>query len=308
MLDELVHFHVCRPAEFGYVTVAFHDVPNGTVIKEQLPETAERVSTCATVMWFAKSFEPSLLEHGIAALCDVIKSIELNTGTACLINLHSLMLPEVVEVGDLNAGRKIMVESLPRHAPIVSPAVAAGLIVWEGFDKRELRDVSGDIQQLYMQSAVWQGKAIRALAVGDTEFCVVASETWIETLAIRLAAELNRLAGSDIPDLKSEVIGKGLAPFITKWLGSKFLKGQWDHRNADCEFGRWHRDCWSVRNDVVHTGKHPTVEEARRAYVSANQLAWFISERAATLTEPMFAEVAGHFKGMSDIRKAKRKS
>jgi hypothetical protein len=302
--DNAIGFHVCRDYGHAALTVAFYEMDPHQVLKHVPDHLIGSKHTYATIVWMAEEFSEDLLDLGLEALDDIVKNIELATGRACILPMCRYQLPEKFVVGSRHPdGRKgrgtIQQRGIQR--PLVDREQTLALSLWD-FDKRASFDDLPTPAHIFRQAAVWQRKAIRALAMGDTEFVAIASETWIEVFAIRSATELNKLVGTPIPDTKRETL-RGIARFIVTWLGSKHFGGRWDHTAKETEFGRWHSSCLGLRNEVVHGGRHPTLEEAQEAYDAAHKLIWHFTEQLAKVRAPELSEFRDFFSGIAAGRR-----
>lgn len=299
-------FHVCRDYGDIALAVVFYEMSPHTALKFVPDNLVGSKHTYATIVWMVEDFTEQVLDVGLVALDDIVKNIELATGHPCILPACRHQLPDKFVVGILraNGGRaRYVVNQVGLRRPVISEQIAPSLALWDFDKKSELEEMPPPIS-IFAQSSVWQRKAIRALAMGDTEFVAVASETWVEVFVIRLAAHLNAAVGTPIEDMKLETL-KGMAKFTVTWLGRSHLGGSWDRTKESTPFGRWHKACLGLRNEVVHAGKHPTMVEAQEAYDAAHAYIWHLTENIAKLEAPEHNQFRQFFSEIAAMRRAR---
>jgi hypothetical protein len=309
-------WHVCLHRPYGYLFVVFHHVEHGEVIKTTSPEIANCLGLCITLVWTTNNPTPEQIWAGIEAADEIVQAAELATGKPIPIPLKPMQLPDrfairVIDPGAAAGDRDRTALVLPTSRPFVVEANEF-LVFAVGHQIGVLgptpEQQSDPLTQAVALSATWQRRAIRALGVGEWPDAVVASNIWVETLMVRLAAILHEANGNPLQDIPHLVMKRGLASFANTYLGSPFLKGTWDHKRSDTPFGAWHAQCFLRRNEIVHTGKLVTADEAHTAYKAAHALAHEITRQAAKIKDPKLMPALKALREMAEYAEARRKS
>lgn len=287
-------WHVCLARPYGHLFVVFQHVRHGDVVKTTTPEIADCLGLCISLVWTSNSPNPEQILGALETADEIIQAAELTTGKPIPLPLKPMQLPDrfavrVIDPGAPGRDRDRMVLVLPTSRPFVVEAnefliLAVGHRMGVLGPKPEQK--SDPLTQTVALSATWQRRAIRALGVGEWPDAVVASNIWVETFMVRLAAILHEADGRPLHDIPTLVMRRGLASFVSTHLGSPFLKGQWDHKRPDTPFGAWYAKCLSVRNKIVHTGVLVEAHEAQMAYKSAHGLAHHVTRQAAKIKTP----------------------
>ena len=309
-------WHVCVERSYGQLYVIFQHVRHGDVVETSVREVADRSGLCITLMW--TSGEPSKedVRDAIQTADDIIQAAELTKGQPLPIPLKPRQLPDRFAIRTIHPsapdGENV------RHTVVVpdeKPVLIAAddrLVHAVGLQVGALGpypDFGGDpLWAAIKLSSSWQRRAIRALGVEEWPDAVVASNVWIETFMVRLAAILQDANGTPLQDIPALVMRGGLAKFVNAQLGSPFLKGNWDHTRTDTAFGAWHARCFSLRNEIVHAGRLVGETEAAAAYNAAHELAHDITRRAAKVKDPNLMPALEALRSMAATNKRRSRS
>jgi hypothetical protein len=303
-------FHVYRYREFGHQFAIFHQIPRNYVLQTDI----DVLDTCITILWTAKEVAVDQIMSGVLLADEIIRNIELITGKAFPVPLGPLQIPTPFEIAQFVVGestiRKIRSDEKGELLPKFNDAVAQALYALQGFDKDYNELMERSPYSVIKVAARWQQKAIRARGSSEWSDCIVASSIWAEVFVVQMTVGINEVVGEPIVDLR-KALSRGLPRFITTYLGSKHLKGRWDHTDKDTPFGRWYQECQEVRNTVVHTGKLPDEADAHGAYDAAHQFVKFLTVEIARLKDPRLDDYLTALRGISDLilgKKPKPKS
>lgn len=300
-------WHVCVERPYGQLYIIFQHVRHGNVVETSVSEIANCLGLCITLMWTSGKPVEEEVRDAIQTADDIVQSAELVRGQPLPIPLKPRQLSDRFAIKTINPtapeGKTVL-------NTIVLPLSNAGTIVADdmlvqavGLQVGAL-DLYPDFEDdplwaALKLSATWQRRAIRALGVEEWPDAVVASNVWIETLMVRLAAILQSANGTPLQDIPTLVMRGGLAKFANAHLGSPFLKGNWDHTRADTAFGAWHAQCFLLRNEIVHAGRLVGEMEAHAAYTAAHSLAHDITRRAAKVKDPKLVQALRALRKMS---------
>ncbi|MFX4299885.1 hypothetical protein [Pseudosulfitobacter pseudonitzschiae] len=274
-----------------------------------MPELAETLGLCVTLLWTTKGNLVDELEDAIRQADQLVKQVEICFGAPLPLPLKKQQMPDRFAVGVIDPsadeGKRTTTSILvppADHGIEIDPETA----VFIG----TLLEALGPIEEVMSTpmltalhiSSKWQRQAIRARGMEEWSDVVIASNTWIETFLVQLAVLLNEAAGTPISDVQSAVMKGGLPRFVNTYLGQKFLKGRWDRTRRETEFGRWYEKCFSLRNAIVHTGHFATETEATDAYTAADDLAHYVTARAAAVHGDQFDELLQPLRLMANCR------
>jgi hypothetical protein len=292
--------------DFGNMFVILHQVRRGDVLKTQLGTLDDELDSCITILWNATKPDVRQVECGLAFADETVRNIELATGRTCSIPLTRQQLPTTFGLGwfDVasNTMRKVLVQGKGERPPKITTDLTLKLFALGGFDEKYNEMMRHPPYSSISMSARWQQKAIRALGNNEWADCILACSVWIETFVVQMTVAINELLGSPIPDTRS-ALARGLPQFINTHLGSKHLKGRWDHTLEDTEFGRWYLRCYEKRNAIVHTGALPAPEDATVAYDAAHAFIRFLTKKMAKLEDKRLDQFLVLLRAMSkDIK------
>ena len=304
-------WHVCIPRDHGFLAVVFHFVRHGDVVKSSVTQVANRKGLCVTLLWTTKDNVAAELADALKAADNVVAQAEMLLGRPIPLPLRSGQLPDRFGVRTIapdaahNGQEKIELVFLEgSHANMLRPQEVTQI---RALALEPLSDYfDTPLKQAMHLSAKWQRRAIRAGGTEDWAALVVASNTWIETLLVRSAILLEHAAGSPIRDGARELRRKSFVQFASRHLGQRLSGAKWDPKDEDAAFGKWHRDCYLLRNKVVHEGHFPSADEAKLAYAVSNGLAWYVTRQAAEIRDPKLAEFLSPFRNA--VRFAKSRS
>jgi hypothetical protein len=172
-----------------------------------------------------------------------------------------------------------------KHVPTLTPKIAPVLNALMGFDDQYATIKNTEPVKSITHAGRWQQKAIRAHGSGEYADCVVCSAIWAETFLVRMTVELMALVGEPIADLKAEM-QRGIPQFLNRNLGSKFVKGNWDHTSTITHIGKWYQTAYALRSRVVHEGYLPTADEAYDCYETTHEFVRQVSKEIGKLKDP----------------------
>lgn len=112
------------------------------------------------------------------------------------------------------------------------------------------------------------------LGSGRNAQAVIFATTATEVLVNSLFRVLWAVLGEDEKRLPG-VLDCGFMNQLTVHL-PRFLGEELDLRNVDSPPGRWHRDCYDLRNDIVHKGQKPSPPQAMAAKQATRAFAGWI--------------------------------
>lgn len=298
--EAMNHFHVCRNMDYGYLFAIFHTVRRQDVIGENVMFPDYR-DTCLTLLWTA---ETDCNDHVTAALNyadEVIRNLEFATGKAIPIGLGEVQRQSNFEVAQVKVTKgmvdRISLQHDRTHVPILTPQIVPILNALMGFDDGYETIKNTEPVKLVATAGRWQQKAIRAYGMGEYSDCVVCSAIWAETFLVRITAELMVLVGEPIADLKAEM-QRGIPQFLNRYLGSKFLKGNWDHTSMNTHVGRWYQTSYALRSRIMHEGHLPTANEAYDCYETTHVFVRQVSKEIGRLKDPRLAVATRFFTNM----------
>jgi hypothetical protein len=300
---------VCVSRPHGFLTIVLHRVRHGDVVVTTMPELAETLGLCITLLWTTKGNLVDELEDAIRQADQLVKQVEMRFGVPLPLPLKKQQMPDRFAVRTIDPsadeGKRITTSILVPpvdHGIEIDPetAVIIGTLLEALGPIEEV--MSTPMLTALHTSSKWQRQAIRARGMEEWSDVVIASNTWIETFLVQLAVLLNEAAGTPISDVQAAVMKGGLPRFVNTYLGQKFLKGPWDRTRQETEFGRWYEKCFSLRNAIVHTGQFATETEATDAYTAAHDLAHYVTARVAAVHGDRFDELLQPLKTMAKIR------
>lgn len=298
--EGMSHFHVCRNMDYGYLFAIFHTVRRQDVIGENVmfPDYED---TCLTLLWTAQS---DCNDHVTAALNyadEVIRNLEFATGKAIPIGLGEIQRQSNFEVAHVKVSKgvvdRISLQHDRKHVPILTSRIAPILNALMGFDDEYEKIKNTEPAKSVTHAGRWQQKAIRAHGSGEYADCVICSAIWAETFLVRITAELMALVGEPIADLKVEM-QRGIPQFLNRYLGSKFLKGNWDHTSTVTHVGKWYQTAYGLRSRVMHEGYLPTSDEAYDCYEITHAFVRQVSNEIGKLKDPRLTIATRFFKHM----------
>ncbi|OCC03928.1 hypothetical protein BA190_15645 [Labrys sp. WJW] len=294
------HFHVCRYMDYGYLFAIFHTVLRKDVIGDNV-SFPDYEDTCLTLLWTAQE---DCNDHITAALNyanEVIQNMEFATGKAIPVGLGEIQRQSNFEVAHVKVIEgivdRISLQHERLHIPTLSPQIAPILNALMGFDDEYEKIRDTEPVKLVNHAGRWQQKAIRAHGNGEYADCVVCSAIWAETFLVRITAELMALDGDPIANLKAEM-QRGIPQFLNRYLGSKFLKGNWDHTSEATKVGKWYQMAYGLRSRVMHEGYMPTSNEAYDCYETTHEFVRQVSKEIGELKDPKLSVVTRFFKHM----------
>lgn len=294
------HFHVCKHTEYGYLFAIFHTVLRRDVIGNNVmfPDYKD---TCVTLLWTAKSDNNDHVTAALNYADEVIRNVEFATGKAIPIGLGEIQRQSNFEVAHINVNNgtvdRISLQNERNHVPALTPRIAPILNALMGFDDEYEKIKDTEPVRLVNHAGRWQQKAIRAHGSGEYADCVVCSAIWAETFLVRITGELMALSGNPIAELKAEM-QRGIPQFLNRYLGSKFLKGNWDHTSKDTDVGKWYQTAYNLRSRVVHEGYIPTSDEAYECYERTHEFVRTVSNQIGKLKDPKLAMTTRFFNKM----------
>lgn len=301
---------VCVPRPHGFLTIVLHRVRHGDVVVTTIPELSETLGLCVTLLWTTKGNLVEELEDAIRQADQLVKQVEMRFGVPLPLPLKKQQLPDRFSVRTIDPSAD---EGSRTTTSILVPPADHGIEIdpETGVIIGTLLEALGPIDEVMSTpmltalhtSSKWQRQAIRARGMEEWSDVVIASNTWIETFLVQLAVLLNEAAGTPITDVQSAVMKGGLHRFVNTHLGQRFLKGRWDRTLRETEFGKWYENCFTVRNSIVHTGHFATETEAQDAYIAANDLAHYVTTRAAAVHGDQFDKLLQPLKTMAKTRK-----
>jgi hypothetical protein len=97
-------------------------------------------------------------------------------------------------------------------------------------------------------------------------------------------------------------LARGLPRFLNRYLGSKFLKGNWDHKSNRTEVGVWYQQCYTLRNRVVHAGHLPTNEEAINCYEKTHNFVRSITTQVGGLKDKRLLPIISLLSQMQNVK------
>ena len=296
-------WHICCHREHRVLAVVFHFVQHGDLVKTRETKLKKHKGLCVTLAWTTTGEPAAELADALDVADNIVAQAEMVLGRPIPLPLKKTQIPALygirtIELNARKGGRGVVSFHRPQGARESS---------LQQVQIEHISELSGVLgppsdcfgtplaQAMYL-SAKWQRQAIRAEGVEDWAAMVVASNTWIETLLVRLAILFNEAVGNPILNPETELIKKGFVRFASCHLGQKFLGGNWDHKSKDTVIGKWLRDCYLLRNKVVHQGHFPVASEAKAAYAASNSLAWCVTRKAAKIADPKLAEFLKPFR------------
>jgi hypothetical protein len=257
------HMHVCNSALNEPMFAVFHKVERSQVIGSNVYYKSY-LDDCITMVWTGETFADESVDMAFKFLDQVAKNIELATGCHLPIPLGELQHQTNIEVAEFRVRDGVVDRISLQHErggiPILGPEVGERLAGIMGFVPEYNLSIASEPMSSISVAARWQQKALRSHSIGEYSECVISCAIWSEIFLVRVTAELNRLKGAEIVDIEGE-LSRGLPRFLNKHLGSRFLKGNWDHKIDTTPVGLWYRDCYSLRNKIAHTG-HSSVCKA----------------------------------------------
>lgn len=297
---------VCRSRDHGFLTVVFHFVRHGDFVKTKEAQLRKREGLCVTLAWTTAGHLAAELADALEVADNIVAQAEMVLGRPMPLPLKKTQIPNqfCLRTVDLGAPRpRRRTVSLHRQEStnerMLQPWQIERIGVLSGAMGPLSEHLGEPLAQALHVPAKWQRQAIRAIGVEDWAAIVVASSIWIETLLVRLAILLNETAEIPIPDAKKELKKKGALRFASRHLDQKFLFGNWNRTGDGNAYGKWYRDCHSLRNKIVHEGHFPSENEARAAYQAANGLAWSVTRDAARNEDPKLSKILKGIRIMS---------
>lgn len=126
--------------------------------------------------------------------------------------------------------------------------------------------------------------AMRSYKNGFHKESILHAQTSIETFLRTLFSECLKIEGAN--QQKIEKIQKE-TNYITmvKREFSKRIGGSWDITNERNEVGNWYKNCYELRNKIIHSGYDPTKIEADLGLSSARNLRTFVFNRIKNTTK-----------------------
>ena len=285
---------ICVPRRDRFLVILLHRVRHGDVVQTTVPEIADTLGLCITLLWTSKGDLVSEYEDAIQQARDFVTKFEVRFGQPLPLPLTKLQMPDrfAIMTIDPSAGENnpISMDICMREANScieISPEMAVELISLLEASNSEDEVFNSRIKRALYISARWQARALRAIGREEWSDVVIASNIFIETLLVSLTTIMNEQDGNEI-NLEE---GRGWVKFVITNLGRKYLYGPWDQTKEDTIFGRWHKKCYKVRNAIVHKGHFATKAQANEAYLAANKLAIDVTMRAHNIDNDKFSEI-----------------
>jgi hypothetical protein len=111
---------------------------------------------------------------------------------------------------------------------------------------------------------------------------IIASGTAVELLVSTVIREASVLTGEDL-ERREAVLNASFAARFKDHLG-RYIRTKVDINDPDDPFGAWWKTAYRLRNEVVHRGHKPTLDEAETALVQTGELT--VHVRDALLAHP----------------------
>lgn len=299
--DGVSPFHVFRNMEFGYLIAVFHSVARSAVF-DRIDSFQENIDDCITLVWTAREFDESQVHLAIQFADEIARNIELATGAPLPIGLGDAQRPTNFEVAYANIGEekkgRISLRDERSKIPRLSTNGLAVVDALMGFNASYEKWMEKNPVSSIAVAARWQQKAIRALGSAEYADCIICCAVWAEIFLVQVTVNLMILNGEPINDLRSEV-SRGLPQFLNRFLGSKFLKGNWDHTSANTEIGEWYSSCYELRSRVAHEGHIPSSDDARKVYDITHKFVRSISKQLGELRQKELEPISSFFREMT---------
>ena len=284
---------VCVPREDRFLVILLHRVRHGDVVRTTVPEVADTLGLCITLLWTSKGDLVSEYEDAIRQARDLVTKVELRLGLPLPLPLTKMQMPDRVAIGTIDpSADEDKKFSISIGLPEENSCIEISLKI--AFELKKLLETLSPIDEVFNSrikralyiSSKWQGRALRAVGCEEWSDVVIASNIFVETILVSLTTIMNEQDGNKI-NLK----GHGWVKFVVTNLGCKYLNGPWDHTKENTIFGRWYKKCYKVRNAIVHEGHFATETEANEAYSAANDLAFDVANRAQNIHNDKFDEI-----------------
>jgi hypothetical protein len=280
-------FHVCRNTSDGYMFAVFHRVNRKDVIGENV-FSADYMDDCITLVWTAPDFQDKHVDRALKYADEISKNIEFVTGCRFPIPLGELQHPTNFEVAECRVRDQVVDRVSLQHVrtglPVISPKIVPQLGALMGFNDDFDKTLSIEPYKSMYIAGRWQQKAIRSHSAGEYSECVISCAIWSEIFLVSLSVELLRLVSEPILDVEN-ALSRGLPQFLNRYLGSKFLKGNWDHKNKNTDVGMWYQNCYYMRNNIVHAGYIPSNYEAITCYETTHCFVKIVTRQTASLKD-----------------------
>ncbi len=112
--------------------------------------------------------------------------------------------------------------------------------------------------------------AKRNFATGFYREAIIYSQTAFETFVRTLLSELFKEEGKSETELNQTFDNYGFMGVLKREFHPR-IGGRWDVTDESTELGVWNRDCYTIRNRIIHGGYNPTHDDANLAIGSADQ-------------------------------------
>lgn len=112
--------------------------------------------------------------------------------------------------------------------------------------------------------------AKRNFATGFYREATIYSQTAFETFVRTLLSEFFKEEGKSESDLNQAFDSNGFMGVLKREFHTR-IGGRWDVTDESTELGIWNRDCYMIRNRIIHGGYNPTLDDASFAIGSADQ-------------------------------------
>lgn len=112
--------------------------------------------------------------------------------------------------------------------------------------------------------------AKRNFMEGFHKEAIIYSQTAFETFLRTLLTELFKQEGLSDSDVEQVYSDFGFMGVLKKEFHTR-IGGRWDITDESTEIGIWHRDCYLIRNRIIHSGFNPDYDQVSLAIGSADQ-------------------------------------
>lgn len=288
---------IIKPFDFGTASLTLYHLAPTHYLLDQSGHV-DRIDSALLIVWNSDNVKYLEILKIIEYANRLFEGIEGLCGRPVPIPLSMYNLPDIIPVCTIdneNNRRLSHVEIARPTYPYIGELEADNLgrfvdheLLFEDYDR-------DDFSKMIFSIGLWQRKALRTLSSSQYAEAVVCINIWIESFVVQMSRYISDTLGSPIPNLENAT-RRGIHRFFSQHLGSKYLKGRWDHTDVHTTFGIWYNRCVLLRHKVVHQGYFPNCQEANICYNIAHNFIWEITEKISELSDPRLNELTTQFR------------
>jgi hypothetical protein len=110
---------------------------------------------------------------------------------------------------------------------------------------------------------------------GQFEWSVISAQTHIEGLLRIIYKNVRQFEGVAASQVEQDLEDLSFSNLVKVEM-PKIVGGNWNLYQGSGKVLRWYNDCYQLRNRIVHAGHRVGAEEAKRAYIAAEEMKVFV--------------------------------